>query len=328
MATLPILRRLAVAPAALALTASAFAPPAGAAALERIQNTVDDFSCAFLTQEGPAVYFFGSSSSAGSGAAAFVEGEDLYLEGFGGTAQFGAGTLTASVDLATPEGDPAGTVSVSATTALGDPTVEEVNDRSGNTWTRGTITVADYTYTDVVITIDGLALTPIVEQNTCSGQRTSFDVRSTNPASRVYRDSRLSSDPCVILGMDDAELRLSGQRREPYLEVVIGGQGGDPRKAQGVLTHDGQGWVASLPLIALVTGEVVDTLDVTADITLAGAPFRERFSDGGFTEMVWVIPYQVSYVITTDDGTRLTAQCEAYEVRSHVNISPQFSEDH
>lgn len=320
-----VLRKLAVAAAALALTAAAVAPPASAAGLERIQNTFDDFSCAFLTEQGPAVYFFGSAGSSGSGSAAFVEGEDLYLEGWEGTAEFGAGTLAASVELATPEGDPAGTLSLSATTALGDASVEQVDERSGNTWTRGTITMADYAFTDVVITIEGLQLTPILQENTCSGQRMTFDVRSTNPASRVYRDATLTSEPCAIVGMDDAELRLSGQRDEPYLEIVVGAQGDDPRKAQGPLMRQGRSWAASLPLVALTTDAVVDTWDVTAQVTRAGAPVRERSSVGGFTEMVWVVPYLVSYVIVTGDGSRLTAMCEASEVRSHVNISPQFS---
>lgn len=324
--TFPVFRRLAVIPAALALAATAFAPSAGAAPLVRIQNTVDDFSCVFATEEGPTVFFFGSSSDAGSGSAAFVEGEDLYLEGWEGTAVFGTNTLTASVELATvPEGEPVGTVSLSATTTLGEPTVEQVNDRSGNTWTRGTTTTSDYTFSDVVITIDGF--TPILDDTTCTGQRTVFDIRSTDPASRVYRDSTLNSDPCPILGMEDAELLLSGQLHEPFLEIVFGAQGSDPRKAQGVLERDGTTWSASLALIALATEEQVGTLAVTAQISLDGAPYRERFSDGGFTEMVWIVPYTVTYEIVTDDGTTLTAECEASNVRSHVNVAPQLVGD-
>lgn len=324
VAPLLISRRLAVVPAALALTATALVAPASAAPLQRIQNTVDDFSCVFATQEGPTVFFFGSSSDAGSGSAAFVEGEDLYLEGWQGTASFGASTLTASVDLATvPEGEPAGTVRVSATTTVGDSTVEPVDDRSGNTWTRGTITTADYTFSDVVITIDGF--TPIVEETTCSGQRTIFDQRSSDPASRVYRDSALTSDPCPILGLADAELLLSGQIRQPFLEIVLGAQGNDPRKAQGVLHRDGSTWSASLALIALATGDQVDTLEVTAELSPDGAPHRQRFSHGGFTEMAWTIPYTATYQIVTGDGATYTAECQAYQVRSHVNISPQIS---
>ena len=326
MTIFPIPRRLAVVPAALALAATAFAPPAAAGPLVRIQNTVDDFSCVFDTEEGATVFFFGSSSDAGSGSAAFVEGEDLYLEGWEGTAAFGANTLTASVGLATvPEGEPVGTVTISATTTLGEPTMEQVNARSGNTWERGTITTADYTYSDVAITIDGF--TPILDDTTCTGQRTVFDVRSTDPASRVYRDSTLTSGPCPILGREDAELLLSGQPREPFLEIVFGAQGSDPSKAQGVLERDGASWSASLALIALATEEQVGTLDVTAEISLDGAPYRQRFSEGGFTEMAWIVPYAVAYEILTDDGTTLTAECEAYQVRSHLNISPQFSGD-
>lgn len=77
--------------------------------------------------------------------------------------------------------------------------------------------------------------------------------------------------------------------------------------------------------MALTTDGVVDTWDVAGHITRAGSPFRERSSVGGFTEMVWVVPYLVTYEIVTGDGTRLTAACEASGVRSHVNISPQFS---
>ncbi len=184
---------------------------------------------------------------------------------------------------------------------------------------------AEYTYSDVAITIDGF--NPILDDTTCTGQRTVFDVRSTDPASRVYRDSTLTSDPCPILGMEDAELLLSGQLREPFLEIVFGAQGSDPRKAQGVLERDGASWKASLALIALVTEEQVDTLNVTAEFDLEGAPYRQRFSDGGFTEMTWVVPYTVTYEILTDGGTTLTAECEAYQVRTHVNISPQLSGD-
>lgn len=96
------------------------------------------------------------------------------------------------------------------------------DDCSGNTCTRGTLTLADYSYTDVVITVEGLQLTPIVQQSTCSGQRTTFDVRSTDPAARVFADATMTSEPCGIVGMDDAELMVSGQRGEPYLEIVVG----------------------------------------------------------------------------------------------------------
>lgn len=321
MASLPVRLRLAVMAGALALTGATYAPPAGAARLERIQNTVDDFSCVFDTQEGATVFFFGSSSDAGSGSAAFVEGADLYLEGWAGAAVFGTSTLSAAVGLATLEGQPAGTVSVSATTSVGEPTMEQVNDRSGNTWTRGSITTADYTFSDVEIMIEGF--TPILDETTCSGQRTIFDQRSNDPASRVYRDSTLTSEPCTILGIDDAELRLSGQIREPFLEIVLGAQGSDPRKAQGMLQRDGSKWSASLPLIALATEEQVDTLDVNAEISLSGAPYRGRLSEGGFTEMVWTIPYSVTYDIVTDGATS-QAECEAYQVRSHTILSPTF----
>lgn len=269
------------------------------------------------------MYIFGEASAFGSGSAAFVEGEDLYLEGWEGNAVFSDGTLAASVQLLTPQGEPFGTVSVQAVTELGSPTVEPVDDRSGNTWTRGTVTVADYQFTDVDISVDGF--TPILDATTCSGQRTIFDVRSTDPASRVYRDATLDSSPCTIQGIDDAELLLSGQPREPYLEVVMGAQGAQPLKAQGALEPFRSAWSTSLPLIALATGEQVDVLDVTATVSRSGAPVRQRYFEGGFAEMVWLVPYTATYQISRSDGQTFTAQCTAQELRTHITISPQFA---
>ncbi|MCU0265807.1 MAG: hypothetical protein MUC45_06770 [Actinomycetia bacterium] len=320
---LPRSPRLAAAGMALVLSTSCLAVPALAAPLQRILNTVDDFSCAFLTEEGPAVYVFGQASSSGSGSGAFVEGEDLYVEGWEGSAEFGEGSLAASVDLVTMEGEPYGTVRVEAVTTLGPATVLPVEERTGNTWTRGTITVADFTFTDVVITVDGL--TPVLDETTCSGQRTAFDVRSNDPASRVYRDAgSLASDPCVLEGMDDAELRLSGRPRAPYLEVVLGGQGDDPRKAEGVLERSGARWVASLPLVSLVSGEQVDVLDVTTTLSRAGTPTRQREASGGFAEMAWVVPYVAEFRIRTSEDLWLTAECPVAEVRTHTTIAPQL----
>lgn len=79
-----------------------------------------------------------------------------------------------------------------------------------------------------------------------------------------------------------------------------------------------------MALIELATDQQVDTLDVTAELSHDGAPYRERVSDGGFTEMKWIVPYTATYEIRTDDGTTLTAECEADQVRTHENISPQL----
>lgn len=314
-------RLLAVATSALAVASVVVIAPAAADPLQRIQSTVDDFSCAFATEEGPTVYVFGDSSSAGSGSAAFVEGDGVLWEGWEGTATFDEGNLVASVDLSSvPDGTPQGSVRVSARTELGVATVEQVRERSGNTWTRGTIARADYAFADVAIQVDGL--TPILDEATCAGQRTVFDVRSTDPAARVYRDSRLTSEPCAIEGVADAELLISGPERHPYLEIVIGARGDDPRKAQGTLDRGSGAWQAALPLVRLVTGEQVDVLQVRADLIRTGAPARERLAQAGFAESTWVVPYEARYLVVTDDGTRLTATCPAGVVRSHVWVSP------
>lgn len=313
----PAARRLAVATAALAVLAASMAAPASAKPLTRFQNTVDDFSCVFATQEGPTVFFYGDASSAGSGSAAFVEGEDLYLEGWEGTAVFGNGTLTAAVELK-QDGVPFGDLAVSAASELGTPRVEKVQERVGNKWTRGTITTSDYTFSNVVVSIDGF--TPIIEDTSCAGQRTVFDLVGNDPAVHVYGDSAWISEPCAIAGMADAELLLSGQPRKPYLEVVIGAQGTDPAKAQGQLERSGSAWRASLPLIALATEEQVDTLGATVTFTRTGKTTRERTSEDGFTEAVWRTPYRVSYRLVTTAGTVLTAQCQATRVRTLTKV--------
>lgn len=315
----PLYRRLAL--GAVALTcAGALTAPASAGGLVRIQNTIDDFSCTFATEEGPTVYFFGSASSADSGSAAFVEGDDLYLEGWGGSAQFGAGSLTASVRIGVPEEPTTGVIRLSAATALGPATVERVDERSGNSWTKGTVTTADYRFSDVAVTVDGF--TPIVEPSSCVGQRSIFDVRSSNPAAAVHRDTILDSEPCAIDGIADASLLLSGQPKAPYLEVVSGAEGPDPRKAQGPLQRARGDWHGSFPVIALATEEQVGTLDVSAQLTPSGPPLRQRVVEGGIAEMTWVVPLSATYRLTASDGSVGTAQCTAREVRTHLKVSP------
>lgn len=304
----------------LVAACTAVAPAAAGRPLERIQNTIDDVSCAFTTAEGPTLFVFGSADSDGSGAGAFLEeGDQVLLGGEGGSLTFGD-RLQAAVDMRTvPAGADAGTLTVTADLLLGEPSVQQVDERSGNSWTRGTLTVQDYVITDVVADLPGYTVG--IDAGSCTGQRLVFDVRSTNPAATVYRSADFGSDICAVEGLADAEIRLSGQLRDPYAEIVVD-DGVEPRKAAGTLERSGGVWVATLPLTSLVTGEVDTVLSVRVDLRRGAAPSHGRVSEDGFTESFWFEPYLASISVTDAQGGTGTARCEAVNVRSHVTLAP------
>ena len=308
----------------LVAAGAAVAPAAAARPLERIQNVINDVSCVFATAEGPTLFVFGSADSNGSGAGAFLEeGEQVLLDGQGGSIAFGD-HFRASVDMRTvPAGTDAGTLTVTADLELGAASVQRVEERNGNSWTRGTLTVQDYGFANVVADLP--SYTVLTDQGSCSGQRLEFDVATTNPAATVYRSADFGSDICAVDGLADTEIRLSGQLHEPYVEIVVD-DGVEPRKAAGTLQRRRGAWVATLPLISLVTGEVDTLLSVSMDLRRDGRVSHGRTSEDGFTEMFWLEPYTADLTVTDAKGSAGTAHCEAANVRSHVTLAPSLSD--
>lgn len=308
----------------LVAAGAAVAPAAAARPIERIQNTIDDVSCVFATLEGPTLFVFGSAGSNGSGAGAFLEdGPDLVLDGQGGSITFD-GRLQATVDMLTvPDGTGAGTLSLTADLELGAPSTEQVEERSGNSWTRGTLTVREYAFVDVGAELPGYTVLP--GEASCSGQQLQFDVRTTNPAATVYRSAAFGSDVCPVDGLSDAAIRLSGQLHEPYVEIVVD-DGIEPQKAAGTLERRGGAWVATLPLYSLVTGEPSTLLSVSMDLRHDGRMSHGLVSEDGFTERFWHETYLAHIAVADPQGGTGEAHCEATNVRTLITLAPSNSD--
>jgi hypothetical protein len=299
------------------------APAADAAAPERIQNTVDELSCVFETQQGAVVFFFASADRSGSGSGMFVEGSngDLLLNGVGGTASFGPAFAAAVGLIAFPSGDPAGTAVVEAIlTPAGEPQVEQVRERNGNSWTRGTVSTADYVIDPTSVTVPGYTVVP--QADDCTGSRIVFDVFTTNPQAGVYSDTTLGSAICDLAGLADGQVRLSGTARLPFFEVVID-DGTDPQKASGELNLHGQQGVTTAPLIALTTGEPVADLTIRVSLQRIGTRQHEQVHDDGILQRVSFVPYTATITVTTSDGRSGTTQCYAEAVTEKIIIGPQ-----
>lgn len=302
-------------------------PLASAAPVVKIVNTNSGVSCVFETAEGDLVFFTASAStlSGDSGSDMFVETPDgqPVLFGDGGTAEFGAdGSFSAEVPLQDADtGQAVGTASLQATrTQFGEPVAEEVSDRgNGNTWTRGTTTTTDYRISLQSVSVPGY--TVLANDDDCTSENIVFDVKSNDPSSQIYRSTSFRSAICPLDGLPGGAIRLSGQLRTPYFEVVID-DGVNPLEASGdVVLTAGSGEVTR-PLINLVTEQKVADLTIEIDLSKLGRRNHEAVSLDGVTERVAWVPYQAVITITTTDGRSGTAECYAEYVTDHIIIRP------
>jgi hypothetical protein len=298
------------------------APVAVAAPPTHTELTVDDLSCVFDTQEGDAVFFFASASDGSAGSGMFVESNGVViLDGEGGSAVFGPtfSAVVTLIDLST--GQPVGDATVEATLALvGEPQFEEVRERDGNSWTTGTVTRIDYAVDVTSVTVPGYTVLP--EPGDCDGVRVTFDVRTTNPSARILHIPDFESAICPLEGLADGAVLLSGQEvRAPLFEVVID-NGVNPLKASGELNLRGWSDTATVPLLSLVTGELV--ADLTIDVTLnrIGQRTHESVREGGVTVLFSSASYMASITVTTSDGRSGTAECPAITTTEKVVIRP------
>lgn len=300
----------------------AAAPGALAGPAERIDNTVIDVSCVFATDEGDFVYLIASGSEEGSGSSMFVESPDgeIVLVGDGGSASFGP-EFSATVSLHDgTTGEPAGEATVEATmTPLGDPVVNEVRERDGNQWTRGTVTITEFAVDATSVVVPGYSVQP--DPLACAGDEVVFDLFTTNPAARVSRYADFGSDICALEGIPGGEVRLSRELREPVFEVVIDA-GIEPLKAEGTLALSGWSGTQTAPLESVFTGEVVG--DLTIDVTLkrAGQRVSEVITFDGITIRFSSVSYIAAISVTTPDGRTGVTQCRAEDVVEQLMIAP------
>jgi hypothetical protein len=297
------------------------APSAVAASPTYTVNTLDELSCAFDTQEGDSVFFFAGAGADGSGSGMFVESPDgvLLLQGDGGSAVFGP-TFSAVVALLDPStGEPVGDATVQATLTLGDPQVEEVRERNGNSWTRGTVITIDYAVEVTSVTVPGYTVLP--EADDCTASRIAFDLRTTNPSAQIFHDTRFGSAICPLDGLTNGAVLLSGELRAPRFEVVID-DGVDPLKASGELTLRGFSGSATVPLLSRITGEPVADLTIRVTLNRISKRVHESVRDGRVTVLVSSVPYLASITVDTTDGRSGTTDCFAEEVTDKTIIRP------
>ncbi|VEP38967.1 MULTISPECIES: hypothetical protein [Tessaracoccus] len=321
-------RRLAVALASAGLLAAfAAAPPASAARSEHIVNTISDVSCVFETAETDLVFFGASASSATgeSGSFMFVEtlDYDTVLESTSGTAEFGAdGSFSAEVDLiSVASGQPVGTATVEGIrTVVGDPVLEEVRGRSGNSWEeKGTVITTDYQVVVTSVTVPGYDVQ--VGADDCTSQDLAFDVRTTNPEAVVYRDSGFDSEICQLAGLEFGEVRLSGSGRDPIFEVIID-DGVDPQKASGTISLRGGSGEATAELIDLITEEAIGELTISVDLARTSTRELETETFDGITVRSARTTYMSSITVSIDDGRSGTAECPAMAYTESIIMRP------
>lgn len=308
---------------AAALVALTIGVPAHAGPVQRIESVVVDISCVATTTQGGSVFLYGGVSDEGSGAGAFVEVPGAPgLEGQSGSLVVGD-TISASVEMySISDQSPVGTLSLAARVAgVGDPQREVIDDSVGNTWTRGSFTIETLVVEGVAIEVPGMAV--VEGSGSCEASRYTFSVRSNDPAAVVLSGGDLDSQICPLAGYEDALVRISGGRADPYVEVVVAD---GPAKAAGPLQRRAGAWVASLDLVDLWTGEPLTTLEVGLTLRRQAGTAPERISSEGVTVQQWITPYVAEITASSADGQRGTASCSAYETRWQARFAPGISD--
>jgi hypothetical protein len=202
---------------------------------------------------------------------------------------------------------------------LGDPQVEVVRERNGNSWTRGTITSTEYAVDVTSVTVPGYTVLP--EADDCNGNRIAFDLRTTNPSAQIFHDTRFGSAICPLDGLPDGAVLLSGELRTPRFEVVID-DGVDPLKAAGELTLHGFSGTTTVPLLSRITGEPVADLTIRVTLNRIGKRVHESVREGRVTVLISSVSYLASITVDTTDGRSGTTECFAEEVTAKTIIRP------
>lgn len=306
------------------------APTASADTPTRIVNTVTSVSCVFETAQGDYV-FFGASSNTSDGASGsymFVETPDydMVSEGWDGTAVFaGNGSFAADValyDFTTHE--PLGLASVEAIrTPSAEPVTEELQERSGNSWTTGTVTTTDYRVDVGSATVPGY--TVLAGDDDCTSEVITFDVMTTNPAAAISADSGFESAICNLEGLPNGQVALSQDRPNVRYDVVID-DGVNPQEAEGLLSLPGRTAGSTSPLVDLVTEQQIGEVTITVELHRIGTRSDESDTFDGITERVGVVPYLATITVRTSDGRSGVARCYAEDRTEEVIVRPSAND--
>ena len=316
---------LAVAAAVLmGLAVATAASPASAKAPTRIDTAYWGVECIVPFADGATLFLYGSGSvdATDGGFGAFVEDADgrTVAESVPGDVPVAYGDRIATA--VTLVGD-AGTQRLDLTAGLsaGQAVVEEIRERSGNTWTRGTTSEAELAVAPVTLSLDGIAVD--TGAGWCDGTISAFDIVTTEPNRTVYRDRGFDSEICDVVGMPATQVRVSGPWPEVAVEVVVDHGDGEADKAFGTVDLRSGRVRLATQLADYWTGAKVTDLVVNLAGSRGTGSSRETWSGEGVTESTRVTPYELSIAISTTDGRSGSVACRGLLVSSVVKMSAQ-----
>jgi hypothetical protein len=311
---------LAVAGATTAVLAAA---PATADAPTRIDAEYWGVTCVYALDGGSTVFLFGSGTTDGSegGVGAFVEGSDgsLVAEGFTPDFTFGDSFAT-SLDL---DGTP---FSIAADVTAGEAETTPIRERSGNSWTRGTTTVASLDVDTTSASYGGQQVD--LSGGSCDGEITAFDVFTTEPAGTVYRDRDFDSEICDVEGLPDAQVLVSGTLPNAYVELVLDHGGENVEKAAGEVTLRGGEGTLVTEVYDVFTGDERTTATISVALERAGRRMQQVDRAEGFVERTTRTPYREEITVSFADGRAGTVTCFGVASTSHVKIAPHQDDAH
>lgn len=299
------------------VAAALSATPAAASAPTRINAEYWGVTCVYALGDGQTAFLFGSGTTDGSegGVGAFVEDADGMIIAEGSTPDVVLGdTFSATVDL------DGAALSVVAGITRGETTTTTLRERSGNSWTKGTQTDTPLEVVPSAVLYDGRVVD--LDGGGCSGEVTGFDVFTTEPAARVYRDDDFTSDICDVAGLPDAQVRLSGRLPDVYVEVVADHGGEDVEKAAGEVALRGGEGNLTTDVYDVFTGESRTTATIGVQLERAGQVVRLVEDGGGVIERRTVTPYDVLITVSFADGRRGTATCSGWATTTHLKLAP------
>jgi hypothetical protein len=317
LTTLGALRRLTLATALGAATVLAVGAPADAGAPTRVDAEYWGVSCVAGLPGGETIFLFGGGTTDGAegGVGAFIEAADGSQVAEGQASSFGFGsTFDATVELG------AKTFVISAGVDRGATVTEQVDERDGNAWTKGTTSTTELTITPSAASYGGQAVD--LDPGACNGDINAFDVRTTNPSASIHRYSDFESEICDLVGLADAQVRVTGALPNTYVEVVLDHGGEDVEKAQGELRVRGGRGTLRTDVIDLFTGDVRTTATIGLVLERSGSTVRQVVTEDGATQRQSVTPYQETITVALADGRRGTATCSGVAVKTETRMTP------
>lgn len=312
------LRSLSIAAAVAGAAAAGFASPAHAQAPVRIDAEYWGVDCVYALRGGETLFLFGSGTTdaAEGGLGGFVEDANgqTVAEGFTSDFVFGE-TFSAALDFEDL------TFSIAADVTHGQAETLPVDERSGNSWTKGTTTQTQLDVDTTRASYGGQQVD--LSDGNCSGEITAFDVYTTNPSTTIYRDEDFDSDTCIVEGLPDAEVRVTGVLPDAYVEVVLDHGDDGAEKAQGEATLRGGAGTLVTEVVDPFTGQQTTTATILVELERAGRTVRQVEKIDGIVERRTFSPYHEEISVDFADGRQGKASCLGVATTSHVMIGPE-----